>query len=201
MARRVYSPPRPVVRPVLLLFTVVATVVTAAEPAPAPRAVTPDPQKRADAAGWEWSDENDLLRCVRNLDDYEVRITRAKGARPPDGLRVAVFDGATEVFAIDGHRATVLTRRGGVAFVADFDPGATGCAVVAFDLKNRKELWRAELRGNPPPFHSAYRHQVVFRWEEKWLVVYGDEANGRYIEFLDPATGKTVGHKKLPPQR
>lgn len=153
---------------------------------------------KVDDAQWQWSNEdNQLRRCMRDhLADYQVRVT---GSGAWGRLRVAVYDGETEVYTIDGHEETVLTRIGDVVFVADLNPIAMGCAVVAFDLKQRKQLWVSVLKGNSPQFHSAYRNQVILKRDGDLVVAYGKESNGRYIEFLDSRTGNSVGYKKLPP--
>lgn len=157
-------------------------------------------KQKVAATDWRWSDEeNQLLRCLHaHLSDYEVRVTNPKSEWPPVPLRIEVYDGDAEVYSFEGHDETVLTRIGDVVFVAELSPIATGCAVVAFDLKQRKHLWRTVLKGNPPETHSKYRHQVILARDGNMLVVYGKESNGRYIEFLDAASGKIVGHKTLP---
>ena len=159
-------------------------------------------QQKADTAQWEWSDHYaNLLYCVaHHLEDYEVRVVRPTGAtwaRKP--FRIEVLDNGVEACSFRGHDETVFTQIGDVLYVADFSPIATGCSLVAFDLKGRKQLWKCQLKGNPPLMHSRYRHQVNITTDGHVIVVYGKESNGRYIEYVDTKTGKTVGHKKLPP--
>jgi len=43
------------------------------------------------------------------------------------------------------------------------------------------------------------RHHVIIADEPGFVVVYGSEDNGRYIEHVDKSTGKTIYNKKLPP--
>jgi hypothetical protein len=160
-------------------------------------------QEKAEAAQWKWSDyENNLLHCaLHNLTGYEVRITRPKGAEMEwEPFRVSILDGNAEVYAFRGHSETVFTQLGDVIYVAELRPIRTGCSVVAFDLKARRELWKCHLNGNPPNAHSMYRHQVNITHEDGVVVVYGKESNGRYIEYVDARSGKIVGHKKLPPE-
>ncbi len=97
---------------------------------------------KVDAAQRRWrDDENQLRRGVRDhLANYQARVTEREGGW--GRLRVTVFDGGAEVYAFDGHEETTLTRIGDVVFVADLSPIATGCAIVAFNLKAREELWR-----------------------------------------------------------
>jgi hypothetical protein len=159
-------------------------------------------QKKADAAEWRWSDQEASLHysTLHQIKGYEVRIIRpADSKRPWDPLTVRIVDKDAEVCSFSAHSETVFTQRGDVLYVAHFSPIATGCSVVAYDLKARKELWKCHLKGNPPPGHSEYRHQVNITADGDAVLVYGKESNGRYIEYVDAETGKTVGHKKLPP--
>jgi hypothetical protein len=161
-------------------------------------------QDKADTAKWEWSDyDNSLLHCaLHNVTAYEVRISRPKVTEHEwEPFRISIFDGATEIYTFRGHSETVFTQIGDVIYVADLSPIATGCSVIAYDLKNRKQLWKCRLKGNPPEFHSRYRHQVNITNDDGVVVVYGKEDNGRYIEYLDARAGKTIGHKQLPPKQ
>ena len=84
----------------------------------------------------------------------------------------------------------------GVVYHAEFSPAATGCTVMAYDLKGRKLLWQNRLEGLGPVEHSKYRNVVRFeRVNDEVIAIYGKETVGRYIEIVDMKTGKTVGHK------
>jgi hypothetical protein len=170
---------------------------------PAADKVTREWQKKADAAEWEWSDHRASLReCVKSqLQSYEAEVYSPKGREwwePP--LEVDVTAKGKLVCCFRAHEATVFTQLGDVLYVADFSPIQTGCSVEAYDLKGRKQLWRCRLKGNPPAEHSKYRNRVNITTEGGMVVVYGKEDNGRYIEYVDPRTGVTVGHKKFPPE-
>jgi hypothetical protein len=149
-------------------------------------------QEKADAAVWKWNpDLASVGHSAKQVKGYEVRIT---------GPRIAVVDGDKEVCSFNGHPETVFTTVADVLCVADFHPISTGCELVAYDLKSGKQLWKCELRGIGPTSHSKYRNQVNLASEDGMVVVYGNESNGRYIEFVDVRLGKTVGHKRLPPE-
>jgi hypothetical protein len=161
-------------------------------------------QKRADAREWRWADnEAKLLYSVRHhLKGYQVQVIRPENNDDPRGpLTVRVLDKGQEVCSFSAHDETVFTQLGDVVFVADFSPMATGCTIVAYDLKARRQLWQCPLKGNPPQAHSEYRHQVNITVDDDAVLVYGNESNGRYIEYVDAKTGITVGHKKLLPER
>jgi hypothetical protein len=161
-------------------------------------------QQKAEAAEWRWSEhETNLLHCVRNqLKGYEIQAVRAE--KDKDSLEpftVRILDKGQEIYSFRAHGETVFTNTADVIFVAKFSPIATGCTVLAYDLKERKELWKCELKGNPPGGHSVYHHQVNITTDGGAVLVYGKESNGRYIEYVDAQTGMTVGHKKFPPER
>lgn len=160
-----------------------------------------DYQKVADQQLWRfnWFAAN-LLNCVgRDLRDYEVEIRCPK--RAPHGdlrLTVRLLTDRKEVFRFRGYPDTVFARSGDVLYVAEFNPATSGCTVVATDLKSGKQLWRSNLKGIGPVDHSRYRNHVTIDAEGEVLVVRGHETLGRYIEYIDMKSGKTVGHKKYP---
>jgi hypothetical protein len=70
-----------------------------------------------------------------------------------------------------------------------------GCSIIAYDLANRKELWKTRVQGIGPIAHTAYDNQVALELVGDALKVLGNELAGQYVEFVDLKTGKTVGHK------
>jgi hypothetical protein len=187
----------------LIVTCLAAFLVVGPGRMPAADKATTDWQKKADAAEWKWSDDHASLRhCVQSqLRGYEAEVYSPKGREwwePP--FEVDVTARGKLVCCFRAHDATVFTQLGDVLYVADFSPICTGCSLEAYDLKGRKLLWRCRLKGNPPPGHSKYHHRVNITTQEGMVVVYGNEDNGRYIEYVDPRTGATVGHKKFPPE-
>ena len=88
-----------------------------------------------------------------------------------------------------------------VLYHAGFPRWASGCEVVAYDLRGGK-LWRTRLKGAKDDEEGLRLEKLekanlvrLERVNEEVLAVYGDESNGRYIEIVDMKTGKTVGHK------
>jgi hypothetical protein len=105
---------------------------------------------------------------------------------------------AARWLAPDGESKTSI-EKGGVLYRAEFNPHASGCAVVAYDLKTREHLWRSELKGLGPVDHSKYFNAVrVEPVGEAALAVYGKESAGRYVEVVSLKTGRTLGHKLFP---
>jgi hypothetical protein len=85
--------------------------------------------------------------------------------------------------------------RGKVLYYADYNPYTTSCAVVAYDLENRKQLWNTSLQGLGPIEHTVYHNAVQIGFDGGALCVYGQESAGKYVEYVDLKEGKTVGHK------
>jgi hypothetical protein len=134
----------------------------------------------------------DLRGCVRlHLRDYRVEVIHPKDTWGRD-LTLRVFDGGMLVGAWEVHPNTVFTRLGDVLYLADYHPIASGCAVVAYDLKARRPLWRTHLQGIGPVKHSKYRNRVRIETDGRMLIVRGDESSGRYVEVLDVKSGRTV---------
>ena len=142
--------------------------------------------------------EKDWAACVaRYLGDYQVESVRSglTGSK----LTLQVRDNGLLVFTWKGHDYTVFTRSGGVLYLADYSPISTGCAVVAYDLKARRELWRTELEGIGGVSHSKYHNRVTIGLvsDGKVVVVCGDEGSGRYVERLNARTGEDLSNVKL----
>jgi hypothetical protein len=100
-----------------------------------------------------------------------------------------------------GHSQTAIVVRGDVLYFADFNPIATGCKVVAYDLVTGNKAWERHLEGIGPVEHSKYRNRVAMSVEKHSsenhfaLVITGWEASGRYIEVLDLLSGKQLALK------
>jgi hypothetical protein len=166
-------------------------------PAPLPHRDRPvNYQKMAEAALWLPPERNELQRSLgRDLGGYLVEV-HGDGRWP---VLVEVRDRKAEVCSFDAHDGTAFLIRRGVLYRADFDRHSSGCAVVAYDLKGRKQLWRAELKGLGPVDHSKYFNAVRLEpVDGKVLAVHGKESAGRYVEFVALRSGKTVGHKLVP---
>jgi hypothetical protein len=175
----------------------VAVLLTAAPVGAAPAPEREDYQKKADEAPWQWSDERATAEssAKRLTGDYKAEIG------PLDtfgyGTIRIVQDGGV-VHSFGGHKRTAFAVRDGVLYYADFRPVSTGCSVVAYDLKAKKPLWKARLKGLGPIGHSRYQNAVNLDLDKQAVCVRGKESVGRYIEFVDLKTGKTVGHKVYP---
>jgi hypothetical protein len=82
-------------------------------------------------------------------------------------------------------------------YAALYSELATGGQVVALDARSGTPRWTTELIALGPLHHGKYRNRVQLRLLGGRLVVFGDEAGGRYVEVLDPATGRRLAHRRL----
>jgi hypothetical protein len=181
-------------RSALMVVTMVVLAATAAASVPLERR-PPDFQRLADEARWAWSDD------AANLDD-SVRRFRAEGcgvevsASSAGSERSVRFEiGGREVLTLRLHPAGVFRARDSVLFVAEFHPSHTGCALAAYHLEEGRLLWRTPLRGLGPITHFDYRNRVNLEARREAVIVRGWETAGRYIELLDPHSGRSVGHR------
>jgi hypothetical protein len=176
--------------------------VLAALLAPGPLWAAPSPaqedyQKKAEQAPWEWSDERATAAdCAKRLTgDYKAEVEE-RGMFGRVVIRILKDGGVAHFF--EGHKGTAFAVGDGVLYYADFGPVSSGCEVVAFDLKAKKQLWKTHLKGLGPIGHTRYRNDVMLDLDGQAVRVRGKESAGRYIEFIDRRTGKTVGHKVYP---
>ena len=148
----------------------ITAILTAALAAPV------DYQQKADAAIWDWHPERSgLLYSVLNAPkEYEIAVVRPKDT----------FAELTVVFKLDdktscswqGHRDTPFVVVGKVLYYADYSPWSDGCAVVAYDLANNKQLWKTQLQAIGPIDHTKYHNAVEMDLDGDALRVYGQES-------------------------
>ena len=116
--------------------------------------------------------------------------------------RANTIDGwiaALEIFAkyVDRAKYHYMSAEHDILYIAEYSPIATGCDVVALDLKTGKQLWKSELEGIGPVRHSKYLNLVNIETDGQKVIVLGNEASGRYIELLDLQSGKMLTNKQL----
>ena len=175
-----------------LLFVTLAAVAVAA---PVPKKPKPDYQKLADETEWSFPER----KAITDMLTSEFKGYRAEVLSFDDGVKMTVLianASKERLLKLETHVEVSLVQRDGVLYYPVHSPVASGCKVVAFDLIAKKELWASELKGTGPVDHSEYRNQVRLEVLDDGAVrVFGQESAGRYVEVVDRATGKTVGHK------
>jgi hypothetical protein len=180
-------------RRVVIGLALLVAVPLCAAPAPARE----DYQKKAAEAPWAWSDERATAEgCAKRLTGAYRAEVEPRGMFGGVLLRIAK-DGAVVHF-FEAGKGTVFAVRDDVLYYADYQPSSSGCAVAAYDLRKKKQLWKANLKGLGPIKHFKYHNAVNLDLEKQAVCVRGKESAGRYIEFVDLKTGKTVGNKVYP---
>jgi hypothetical protein len=171
------------------------------------RRVTLEPSEKTSAGAvgtsgkeleWRWSKEKASLAysIKQHLQDYEVERVQEKEYYTPINIRTKT-DRKVIYSLPKGHESTVFTRWKDTLYVAEYSPIATGCEVVALDLKAGKQLWKARLEGIGATGHSKYLNLVNIETDGQRVIVSGNEAHGRYVEILDLRSGNTLANKKL----
>ncbi len=179
------------------LLLAVSALLAAGVAAGAPVPAREDYEKKAREAPWEWSDERATAAgAAKGLPAGYRAEVEPHGDWGAAVIRV-VKDG-TVVHYFEGHLRTVFAVRDDVLYYADYHPSSSGCAVVAYDLRQHKQLWNTHLKGLGGVDHSKYHNAVHLGLEKYAVCVRGKESYGNYIEFVDLRTGKTVGHKVYP---
>jgi hypothetical protein len=179
----------------LALAAVLFTILSIALAAPAPENKY---QKLADEMAWEWPKERANLRyCV---DHYKGTFEIGFEPPGPEGVdreSLVKFKDpeGKRFFSVLAHDGTVFVESKNVLYYTKFRPRRSGCTLIAYDLQASKELWKADLKGLGPISHSKYRNAVILDIKEGALRVLGNESSGKYVEFVDMKTGKTVGHR------
>jgi outer membrane protein assembly factor BamB len=157
---------------------------------------------------WQW-DEEDAAGSVVQAEDG----SRFVFARIADGemvelqrLRSTATPVWTQRIATLRANAAVLLYHDGKLYAALYSNIATGCRILALDATSGDVLWDTPLKGLGPLHHSKYSNLVQMRFINDWLVVFGKESGGKYIEVLDPKSGQqlfnqVVQSKKIKPDK
>lgn len=164
---------------------------------------TIDYEKAAQAAKWQWQGENaNLLQGVYTyLDRYRVEISapqRGEGNPGRRELTVRVLQNETLLHTFSAYPEVVFILYDYVLYIAYPRQGSTGCSVVAYDLRAKKQLWETRLQSVSRRPHSFYRNRVTMTRYGNALVITGNETLLRYIEFVDMKTGKTLAQREFP---
>jgi len=158
-----------------------------------------DYQKVADGARWGFLDAADNpLFCMHQQTgtDYDVWLLRE--AKDQHVLTIKIIKNDRPVYQWKGHRHSVFRIQGDRLYYAEFHYSGSGGNVVAVDLTSGKPLWRSRLKALGGIRHSSYLNRMTIDANGEVVSIYGNESMGRYLEFKDVRTGKTVGHKQFP---
>ena len=153
-----------------------------------------DYQKIADSASWGW--EVEKASPFWGISQAGEKYSIVMVSKPNDryNLTFKVLLGEKEAYTWLGHVNSVFRIQEDRLYYARFHPISSGGSVVAVDLKTGKELWDSPLQGIGLVEHSAYRNLMNLDANLEVVWVWGNEM-GRYLEYKDVTTGKTVGRR------
>jgi hypothetical protein len=155
---------------------------------------------------WHWAGAapgfgQSFYRAPRTATDGALTCTFTYD-RNAGAARTACASGGRELWSHTERNVFVadaaLALRRGVLYVARFSDISSGCILQAFDAGSGAARWSTPLQGLGPIAHSEYLNAVEVRVIGDRPVVYGWESAGRYVEAVDPATGKTAYHALVP---
>jgi len=157
-----------------------------------------DYQKTADSADWGWEAPRANPFWGIGWAGAKYSIVMASEPDDRDKITFKVLLGDKEVYSWRGHMNTVFRILENRLYYARFHPSGSGGRVVAVDLSTGKELWDSPLQGIGLIQHSTYRNQMNLDANFEVVWVWGRESMGRYLEYKDVTTGKTVGQRIFP---
>lgn len=147
---------------------------------------------------WHWSKVKASLAysVKQHVRDYAIELASENDFDTPINIRT--LSDRKLIFSLEkGHKYIVFTRWKDVLYIAEYSPIASGCTIVALDLKTGIQLWLTLLEGIGPTQHSKYRNLVNIETDGQKVIIMGNESHGRYIESLDIQSGKRLANKKF----
>jgi hypothetical protein len=157
----------------------------------------PSPPKIPSAAELPWagdpsfpkagSEPRTLMGADSNIvflpKERTAHVRRQTAATPP----VILWDHKLpDQFVSDA----ALLVDGETLYLAHYSAISDGAVLHALDLATGTERWSTPVHGLGGVPHSIYANHVVLRMVQGYVVVFGNESGGRYIEVFDPVTGK-----------
>lgn len=149
-----------------------------------------------DQVAWQWDDTAVEGSAITNDALFEVVFVDNHIAEVYCADRTGNLKWRRRVQTIVADRAVLISEQGQL-FVALYAHGFTGCQVFALDGSTGQHLWDTQLEGLGSVGHGRYSNRVQMKIRDGQLLVFGDEASGRYIEGLDPASGRQLYHRLL----
>ena len=152
-----------------------------------------DYQILADRTPFHWPvNESTILYSLSQMPGYKFRMDYDSEVH---GMYLSFLKGGKVVFSFKGHKHSVFKIHEDILYYPIFHYSSSGLKIVAYDLKNGKELWRKSIMGIGRVKHSAYRNVITLNVNSDVVTILGHENYGDYIEFVDRKSGDTVGHR------
>jgi len=145
---------------------------------------------------WKWEGKKvDVESCLEELPGYSVKFEDA----PESQRRVTLYEAGKAQFEWTDDGATVACVKADVLYLATYSPICSSCELSAVDLTTKEVLWKNKPIGLGPVQHSQYAnalnlHVGTIRSTD-FLVLYGSEGHGEYIEWIRMDIGQTFFHR------
>jgi hypothetical protein len=155
-----------------------------------------DYQKTADGARWGWRlDHADPIQSIW-MSQRDFTYTVRSGRDVPAEMEFAVSLGGKQLIRWSGFRHSVFIVRSAVLYYAETPRLGEGGTIIAFDLKKGAELWREKIEAAKP--REIMMPGIVLlnleAMNDEVLTIWGNDTFGRYLEFKDIRSGKTLGY-------
>lgn len=146
---------------------------------------------------WQWDDAD--LGGQTDAEGDRFVFTLSDDANTAEIRRVDPVGDSTWVQTISALSvdSAALVVHDGKLYVALYLRNLTGCRVLALDASSGNRLWETPLKGIGSIGHSKYANRVQMRFRDECLLIFGDEASGRYIEVLDPFSGHLIYNRRV----
>ena len=157
------------------------------------------PMNQDEKQGVKWHFSPDYASILYYLENkpkgFEVQISRLEEwERGGLKLHVRILKEGKTIHKWDSHTGGAFVFVGSSVVYSDHHPNAPGCRLIAWDLKESKQLWATSLKAVPYLASSQYVNQINMTIEEGQITVFGNESYGQYIETVDLKSGKTTSH-------
>ncbi len=94
-----------------------------------------------------------------------------------------------------GNAAMVKRQR--TLYVVAYCSISTGATLHAINASKGRRKWSKHLVGIGPVGHSKYFNSVQVELRRGLIVIYGNEASGKYVEARDPANGQLIANRSF----
>jgi len=157
-----------------------------------------DWNKKVQETAWSWPEHvpNLFDSSMASSKPYTVRLEHINDDPFHLGLfNVSILRDDKVLVTFRTPHYTIFKLIGDKVVYTNYNNHNNGCEIVALDLVSKKEIWRTRMDAVSPIPHSVYGNCVNLDTEDNIIVVFGWEGAGKYVEYLEPNTGKVLGKK------
>ena len=153
---------------------------------------------------WLWQQNVNLLDYFLNYHgQYSIVINSSQDHAQDESYnapQVEIKDAGKTVYSWETVTEGAFLINDHMLYYTQFSQISTGMTLVAYDLSAKKELWRSNLKGVGDVAHSGYQNWGAhLRFVDNSVIeAKGKELYTGYVEYVDRATGQSLGNKTFP---